>query len=217
MIRLAVSVEGQTDEAFVKSVLAPHFQPLGVEPTPILLGSARGSGVGGGNVNMERLTTEMATLYWSFDVVTSLVDYYGFHGKGGKPIDDLEQELNRQIQSNVSGQWDQRKVIPNVQRHEFEGLLFSNVNAFAAAMPGVPDWAIEQLGAIRTQFLTPEDINDNENTAPSKRIIDLIPSYRKRLHGPLVAGETGLAVLRHQCPRFNNWIERLESLATAFE
>ena len=80
MIRLAVSVEGQTEETFVKSVLAPQLRPSGVEPTPILLGNARGSGDGGGNVSIDRLTADMARLYWTHDAVTSLVDFYGFHG-----------------------------------------------------------------------------------------------------------------------------------------
>ena len=48
MIRLAISVEGQTEEEFIKRVLAPHLRESGVEPTPILLGRARGRSVGGG-------------------------------------------------------------------------------------------------------------------------------------------------------------------------
>ena len=214
MIRLAVSVEGQTEEAFVKSVLAPHLRPSGVEPTPILLGKARGSGVGGGNVSIERLTGDMSTLYHSFDVVTSLVDFYGFHGKGGRTIDELEQELNRQIQASVSGRWDQRKVIPYVQRHEFEGLLFSNVNAFAAAMLDTLEQDIERLAAIRSRFQTPEDINDNQDTAPSKRIVSVIPRYRKLLEGPEVAKVIGLPVIRGECPRFSNWLTKLEHLGS---
>lgn len=43
MTRVAISVEGQTEEEFVKNVLAPGLEPAGVYPQPILLGS-------GGNV-----------------------------------------------------------------------------------------------------------------------------------------------------------------------
>lgn len=76
MIRLAVSVEGRTEEEFVKMVLSDHLREHGVEPVPILLGKARG-GFGGGNVSVERLTSEMRDLYRSFDAVTSLVDHLG--------------------------------------------------------------------------------------------------------------------------------------------
>ena len=49
-------------------------------------------------------------------------------------------------------------------------------------------------------------------TPPSKRIKALIPKYNKVLHGPLAAGETGLDSMRNECPRFNGWLSRLESL-----
>ena len=82
MIRLAISVEGQTEEEFVKRVLAEHLRRIEVEPTPILLGRARVGGAGGGNVSIERLVSDMLHLQRSFDAVTSLVDFYGFSDKG---------------------------------------------------------------------------------------------------------------------------------------
>ena len=39
MIRLAISVEGQTEETFVKDVLADHLQSKDVAPIPVLLGA----------------------------------------------------------------------------------------------------------------------------------------------------------------------------------
>ena len=81
MIRLAISVEGQTEEDFVKSVLAGHLRMKDVETTPILLGRARGTG-DGGNVRIEPLTKEIVKLCQSFDAVTSLVDFYEFRDKG---------------------------------------------------------------------------------------------------------------------------------------
>ena len=211
MIRLAVSVEGQTEESFVKDVLASHLRPSEIEPTPILLGNARGSG-GGGNVSMQRLSSEMSTLFWNYDAVTSLVDFYGFVGKASRTVQELERDLNQRIQENVTTAWDQRRVVPYIQRHEFEGLLFSDVNAFGTVLVSVTEQAIVQLRAVRTLFPTPEDINDSQVTAPSKRIARVIPGYRKRLHGPLVAGEIGLTVTRRECPRFDNWLMQLEAL-----
>ena len=87
MTRLAVSVEGQTEEEFVKQVLAEHLRARRVESTPILLGRARGR-PGGGNVSSDRLVADMAVLYYSFDAVTSLVDFYGF--REGLLFSDVE-------------------------------------------------------------------------------------------------------------------------------
>lgn len=38
MIRLAISVEGQTEEEFVKTVLVGHLRPMAVEIQPVLIG-----------------------------------------------------------------------------------------------------------------------------------------------------------------------------------
>ena len=203
-------MEGQTEEEFVRSVIANHLRPFGVEPTPILIGRAR-SASGGGNVSAQRLASDMANLYWNFDSVTSLVDFYGFQGKEDRTVGELEQHVHWEVRANIHYGWDERRVVPYIQKHEFEGLLFSNVRAFEA-VTSVSERDIMQLSEIRSLFPTPEEINCNPNTAPSKRIAQVIKSYQKRLHGPVVADEIGLAVIRGQCPRFDNWIKRLESL-----
>ena len=206
MIRLAISVEGQTEEEFVKHFLADPLQERGVEPTPVLLGSARGRSAGG-NVWAERLVSEMTHLRHSFDAVTSLVDFYGFRRKGNKTVDELEEDLRQKL----GHPWHPEKVIPYVQRHEFEGLLFSDVSVFAGLVDA-PDGSVEALRSIRSQFSTPEDINENKNTAPSKRIKMVVPRYEKKVDGPLLAMEIGLDKIRAACPRFNCWVTSLESL-----
>ena len=208
-MRLAVCVEGQTEEEFVKMVLTAHLLPLGVEPDPILVGS--GTGSGGGNVTVARLTSEMAQLYHTHDVVTSLVDFYGFQRKGGKTVEELETHLRDKVGESISGGWDEDRVFPYVKRHEFEGLLFSDVSVFATQID-FPNDCVDSLLTVREQFTTPEDINDNPQTAPSKRIAHVIPRYNKRIHGPLLAEEIGLATIRAVCPRFNAWVTCLESL-----
>ena len=209
MIRLSVSVEGPTEEEFIKEVLTPHLRSFGVEAQPILLGRGRGSGEGGGDVSVGRLVSEMAYLLRSYDVVTSLVDFYGFKDKGDTTVDDLEALLHRNMERKVG--WTEEKVLPYVQMHEFEGLLFSDVDAFFE-LPELQPQTLVLLRRIREQFSTPEHINDNTATAPSKRIKGVIPHYRKALHGPLIAMKLGLDAIRSECPRFNSWVTRLESL-----
>ena len=68
------------------------------------------------------------------------------------------------------------------------------------------------LMTVRAQFPTPEDINDSPATAPSKRIVAVLPRYRKRIHGPDVAERIGLNAIRAECPRFHDLLTRLESL-----
>ena len=205
MIRLAISVEGPTEEEFVNRLLAGHLRAKGIETRPVSLG---------GNVTVARLAHEMRNLFWSYNFVTSLVDFYGFRDKGNRTIHQLEQAVFHDVDRSIRRSWDQRAVIPYVQRHEFEGLLFSDVDSFATVgLPGIDDACLDSLRRIRIRFDTPEDINDDQATAPSKRIESLVPRYRKRLHGPLVAEATGLERIRGECPGFDGWLRRLEALA----
>ncbi len=212
MIRLAITVEGETEEDFVDQVLALHLHSREIYPTPILLGRARRSFRSGGNVSIDRLASDLATNYHRFDFVTSLVDYYGFKDKGTSTVKQLEHDIKREVEKKVNLGWDERKVILYVQRHEFEGLLFSDVKAFSDVL-GANTAVVKQLESVREHFSTPEDINDHPDTAPSKRIAQAIPTYNKRINGPLIAQEIGLPTVRRECPRFNAWLSHLESLA----
>ena len=140
--------------------------------------------------------------------MTSLVDFYGFRGRESETVEELEGLLIQRIRGEVP---DEGNAIPYVQKYEFEGLLFSDVTAFRA-VTRVSDRCISALREVRARFPTPEDIDDNPYTTPAKRIVGAIPHYRKRVHGPLVAREIGLAAIREQCPRFNGWVRHLETL-----
>ena len=210
MIRLAITVEGDTEENFVKGTLASHLRSKGVEATPILIGRAGAANVGGGNVTIQRLSRDVAALYHSFDAVTTLVDFYGFRDKQDRTVERLEAVLLDRVRSMIRRGWDDRKVVPYVQQHEFEALLFADVTAFSAV--GATSAAIAQLAAARAAFSTPEDIDDHPATAPSKRIAGAVSGYKKNADGPLVASRVGLERIRDQCPRFDGWLTRLESL-----
>lgn len=206
MIRLAIAVEGETEEEFVKAVLAPHLRDRGVEPVPV---KPRGRG---GAISVDRLAPEMARLRGSFDFVTSLVDLYGFRNRApAETAEQLEERIEIAVHASAGQGRDQSRVFAYVQRHEFEGLLFSRVEAFGLVLDGPPD-SIEALRSIRAAFSTPEDIDDGVETAPSKRIASVFTGYRKKLYGPLVAEEIGLAGIREECPRFDAWVQRMESL-----
>ena len=204
MIRLAISVEGETEEEFVKQVLANYLRPSGVEPIPYLLM---------GNVSVPRLSGEMARLSHHHDAVTSLVDFYGFQGKNhGESAAELERRLLTATRRNLPLAPDPLPVIPYVQQYEFEGLLFADAEAFGTLL-NLPDGALERLQGIREHFVTPEDINDSFLTAPSKRIAEIIPRYNKKVDGPLLAQAVGLDRIRAECPRFDQWMADLEALA----
>ncbi len=215
MIRLGISVEGETEEEFVNRILAGPLRAKKIYPTPILIGRAGENikGEGGGNVTVARLVEDMAHLYRSFNFVTSLVDFYGFRDKNDKTVEELEEHIHQELKDKIAKKWDETKIFPYVQIHEVEGLLFSKVDVFKI-LPNVSMKSIRELQKIRSKFETPEDINDSNETAPSKRIKQLIPRYRKRRDSPLLAEEIGLGAIRAECPRFNAWVKRMEALGS---
>ena len=125
----------------------------------------------------------------------------------------LQERLFAEIKDRIGREIDREKMLPYVQRHEFEALLFSDAGVFAD-VPGVSGESVRLLQDIRRQFPTPEDINDHSATAPSKRIVGVIPRHRKVVNGPRLAGKIGLAVIRKECPRFGAWLTDLEALGT---
>ena len=211
MTRLDIVVEGPTETAFVDKVLAPHLMEQGVCPFPNSLD---------GNVSVARLASRMAGWLRSptSDFVTSLVDFYGFRDKQShETVRELQARIANRIADEIRRSspqgYDKGRVLPYVQQYEFEALLFSDVRAFFV-LPFASDRSVHALQGVRSQFPTPEDINDNPDTAPSKQIEQvMLRRYTKPRDGYLVAEEIGLDKIRAECPRFNEWVTRLETLA----
>lgn len=200
MIRLAIVAEGATEREFVRSLLAPHLLDRGVIATAPVLG---------GNVSVNRLAQEMVNYAPQFERVTSLVDLYRFRGGDGASADELERRVDGEIARRLRRGSNPEHVFTYVQRHEFEALLFSHVEAFVL-VPSAGRQGLRQLLQVAT---APEDIDDGDDSAPSKRIKAALPRYDKVADGVRIAEAIGLERMRGACPRFGGWLTRLESLA----
>ncbi len=222
MPRILVHVEGQTEEGFVNNVLAPHLYRVGYTSVSArLVGNARQRRHRGGIKPWDAVRRDILTHLRSDQAVfaTTMVDYYRLphtwpgREKAGRraPLSsrDRATTVERAILDDITAATgDQSRFVPHVVMHEFEGLLFSDPDRFAACL-GRPDLAAE-LWAIRDEFESPEDINDSPETAPSKRVRSLYPSYRKPLMGLLAMKEIGLKAVREACPHFGEWLVTLE-------
>ena len=103
------------------------------------------------------------------------------------------------------------KFIPYIQLHEFEGLLFSDVDAFKLTFDE-KNIDFDKIRSAADSFENPELINNSPLTAPSKRLIAAIPGYNKVIDGNCVAMDIGLNKIRLKCPLFNEWVEKLENI-----
>ncbi len=150
--------------------------------------------------------------------VTTLIDYYGVYKKHSFPKWDeaqtimdkadrlilLEESMKAELEDDI-----RFRFIPYFQLHEFEGLLFNKIEIFRNNFT-TEEANLAEIATIIEQHPNPELINDNRETAPSKRLLKLIKGYNKVVYGAILADEIGLVNIRAKCPRFNSWIELLE-------
>lgn len=219
--RVLILVEGQTEERFVKDLLAPTYWSANLYIEPTLLTTKRvkdGPNFKGGVSNFTKFENDLKRLLNNSGdaLVTTFLDYYALpndfpgmpsrraHWTGIQSVQHLEKEMYLHFGSP-------RNFLPFLALHEFEALLFSDEHSLPTVMTATHKQA--EFSSISQSFSTPEEINNSPITAPSKRILKLFPGYRKTLHGPITAKRIGLEQIRMSCPHFSNWISKLEKYA----
>ena len=218
-MRFYVYVEGSTEEAFVGEILAPHLYSLGahdVRPCLVWTKKDRRRLTKGGGRNWSAASRGLKDLLLDGKEdarFTTMFDLYGLFGDFpgldlaaaiGNPVKRVEA-LETALAEDIAD----RRLIPYIQLHEFEALLFVDCRQIGRYYETPETGTIAQT--IVDNSGCPEAINDGPETAPSKRIKELFPQYRKRLDSIAILREVGLAELRRQCPHFNDWISRLET------
>lgn len=220
MIRLKIITEGQTEEGFVREILSPHLRQFQIESIAITIPTAvREKTYRGGIISFDRLKP---IILRSFEkegaYVTTMFDLYklpwtfpGMDEAACIPNPIMRVEA---IESALKTTINNRFFIPYIQIHEFEALLFSDIATIDEVMTAQERSRITELDAIKRQFPNgPEYIDDGEETAPSKRLLKLYPSYQKRTRGIQIAERISLDTMREECPHFDSWITQLEKLS----
>ncbi len=210
MSRLLIHVEGQTEKNFVDQLLREflighgYFSVAARLQGHAQLKSHRGGGRAWSGVKKEirRHLSEDEGV-----VVTTFVDFYGLPTSWPSRVGASSPA---QIEAAVEDEIGSARFLPFVMMHEFEALLFSDSAAFCGSVERVD--LEPRFAQIRTGFGSPEEINDSPHTAPSKRILQLMPGYRKVFDGVNAARAIGLERMRAECPHFREWLEKLVAL-----
>lgn len=206
MKRVFVYCEGPTEETFVNRILAPLF-----EKKQIYLYASSCGGVS----KYSKIKRDLATLckHDPSAIITTMLDYYalpmdtpGMRDAVAGTIYDKVKHVETKILKDIGAD----NLLPNLMLHEFEALLFSDPKCFSYCDLRARD--IESLCEIRANAETPEHINNNPNTAPSKRILQIYPEYDKVLDGFHIAQDIGLSTMRAECKHFDEWLRMMESL-----
>lgn len=212
MKRVYIVAEGQTEQEFVNTVLAPYLRNFEIyNVTPILIRTSK-SGKGG-FVNYQHLSNTIKGLLTGSStdfIVSTFVDFFRMpnnmpkfeectsSGTKIEQVEKLEQAFAEVIADT--------RFVPYIQLHEFEALLFSSNNGFEYYFE---EAHYKKTDVIVNQYDNPEDINSSPQSAPSKRLIKIKEDYDKITEGNLIALEIGIKTILERCPRFRNWIDIL--------
>jgi hypothetical protein len=222
MSRVLVLVEGQTEETFVKRTLTPYLAHKGIYLYPTIAVTRRVGGIAqfrGGIVSYEKVKTDILILLRDTDaaLVTTMIDLYAlpesFPGRRDMPAGSCHVRVAH-LENKFSEDINSSKFYPYIMLHEFEALMFVSPEQIVEELPNGKPAMTRKLLKIRSDFESPEEINDRPQYAPSKRLEEISQgSYRKTLHGPTVTNKIGIDRIRGECQHFNAWIERLEGLS----
>src|SRR5574344_1296926 len=213
-IILHILCEGYTEYVFVKDVLKPYLEKLGFRAVkPIIIFTSREKNRKGGlnkyaqakkdmSVLLKRNIDNKVTKYYfttMFDMYQLPDDFPGYIS-GNNDIKKLENALFEDIKDN--------RFIPYIQLHEFETLIFCGLEY-------IEDKEIREDLEKIIIHTKPEDINNGEKTAPSKRIITVFERhnehYNKIKGVKSIVKNIGVDKLKQRTPHFAQWIDKLES------
>lgn len=224
--RVLMLVEGQTERGIIQQVLAPYLGDHGIYLSPKIVGKPGHKG--GSRRQFSTIARELRAmaLQERDSVITMLFDYYalpvewpGINESKGQPVEQIpaivESGIHQAVLKFIGDDCDPARFIPYVQMHEVEAWFFAGPDKMAAVFER-PDLE-PRFRQIVTDCGGCENINDNPETAPSKRIQRLYDRYRKgdgqRAHAPVIVSKIGIDDIRSACPHFNEWLIRLEALA----
>lgn len=222
---LVVLCEGYTEMDFVQQVLALHLAERGIHCRPALFGKKlkhdRAEAPGGifkYQPVFRHINAALRQYSSPSSFVTTMMDFYAFpqdfpdYDALAKEADAAKRvRLFEEAMFNQVGRND--RFIPHIQLHEFETLVFSQLEAVEYEFSDDAR-ALQRIGLLRDQVshLSAEEINQTPEGAPSKRLLAALPSYRKRDMGIRITRTIGWKHLKETCPHFGAWLTQLERL-----
>jgi hypothetical protein len=171
----------------------------------------------GGIVSYGKVINDLKRLLGdtSAAMVTTMLDYFelpnDFPGKQTVPSGTGHQKVTH-LEAAFEKDIGHHRFLPYLSLHEFEALLFVSPKHIVEQIPGLKSSINQELLKIKSAFYTPEEIDDEE--PPSYRLKALISKYQKTLFGPIIAEAIGIERIRNECPHFDEWVKKLESLTT---
>lgn len=208
MKRLVFIVEGDTEIILVQKLIVPYLIARGfvnsIHAQTIV--TNRKQHKKGGVTDYAKFKNELTrTLAQGNVILTTLIDFFrlpnDFPGytEDSRRIHQIEAAIHADFGNDPN-------LIPYIQRHELEALMFSSRAGFELVIDG--EGKLAEIDQILEAYSNPEDINNDPETAPSKRMAKIF-GYDKTGDGELIFEMIGIETILAKCPRFAEWIGRL--------
>ena len=224
-IDIYIVVEGQTEQTFVRDVLAPQMAYEGIYLHSVLIGKP---GHKGGDIHFDRAKNDIGIFLRQRNdtYISTMFDYFRIDSKWPGKVEVrrqirkgatltaiqkaeiLEAATRNEIVRTFSGCDSENRFVPYIEMHEFEALLFSDADILSEKT----EIDVLKIRRIIEEYNNPEEINDDPAKTPAKRLEALKNGYRKVAMGKTVSEAIGIQTIRRQCPHFNNWLTKLEYL-----
>jgi hypothetical protein len=222
VIRLNITTEGSTELRFAKDVLSKHLSQYNIFVSHRNVLTSKEYHKRGGMTTYTKVKKDIQQWIKSENMsdrrFTTMFDYYAlpndFPGYCEAQKLSNPYEKVKCIEEAFAKDINNSRFIPYIQLHEFEALLFSDLDVLLLEYEDKSK-EIAHLKTILSQPKynnNPELINDQKETSPSHRIIKQIPEYQKVSSGSLIADLISIDVLRSKCCHFNEWLTKLENL-----
>ncbi len=226
MKKVLLLVEGFTEEAFVKRLLAPALPGLTLIPTVVKTRTTGARPHKGGFVKYAEFRRQLLLLLRdpTATLVSMMFDYQGLgadfpsrHAACGQTPKERVSGVEQALQADIGDP----RFLPFLAMHEFEALLFVEPRVIAEVVRR-PELAAPLQAIRQAHPATPEEINDSPATSPSARIEQACDQhcgsarvFQKLTHGLIAATRIGLPKMRAECPHFAAWLARQEAHAAA--
>lgn len=229
MIRVNIVAEGQSELHFVKQCLNKYFNGAPLTDARCVLTSAEQKTnyeYRGGLLKYQHAKSDItkwlkedrqayvSTMFDFFRLPTDFPEYQAAISKKNhqESVQILEAALLADIEKELPECNVASRFIPYIQLHEFETLLFCDLDVLKYDYLE-PDQVknIDKL-RVETQAIPPEEINHGPNTAPSKRLLNILPYQKGDAPAEWIDVIT-IAKIKERCPHFSAWIEKLQNLS----
>lgn len=224
-VEIYIVVEGQTEQTFVRDVLAPQMAHKGIYLHSALIGKP---GHKGGDIHFDRAKNDIGNFLKQRNetYISTMFDYFRIDSKWPgraevrrqiqngslltviQKAEILEAATSDEIEKVFACYNAESRFIPYIEMHEFEALLFIDANILAEKT----EIDVSQILEILEGYTNPEEINDDPAKTPAKQLESLKDGYRKVANGKTISEAIGIQTIRRQCAHFNNWLTKLEHL-----